>query len=106
VDAKFATTRWSQVLAAGEQTGTEFQKALTSLCEVHWYPLYAYLRSQGPDPEESRDLTQAYFDCLLEKNILEDVDPSAGRFLSLSVSRSWSLGVRPGKTNSRFWVFL
>jgi RNA polymerase sigma-70 factor (ECF subfamily) len=80
--AKFATTQWSQVLAAREPTGTESQKALASLCEAYWYPLYAYVRSQGHDPEESRDLTQAYFAYLLEKNILEDVDPAAGRFRS------------------------
>jgi RNA polymerase sigma-70 factor (ECF subfamily) len=80
--AQFATTQWSQVLAAKDPTGTESQKALASLCEAYWYPLYAYVRSQGHDPEESRDLTQSYFAYLLEKNILEDVDPSAGRFRS------------------------
>ena len=80
--AKFATTQWSQVLAARDPTDTESQRALASLCEAYWYPLYAFVRSQGHDPDESRDLTQAYFAYLLEKNILKDVDPSAGRFRS------------------------
>ncbi len=78
----FSTTQWSQVLAARDPTGTESQQALAALCEAYWYPLYAYVRSQGHDPEESRDLTQSYFAYLLEKNILKDVDPSAGRFRS------------------------
>ena len=80
--ARFATTQWSQVLAARDPTGTESRQALAALCEAYWYPLYAFVRSQGHDPDESRDLTQAYFAYLLEKNILEDVDPSAGRFRS------------------------
>jgi RNA polymerase sigma-70 factor (ECF subfamily) len=82
VGAKFATTQWSQVLAARDPRGTESQKALAWLCEAYWYPLYAYVRSQGHGADNSRDLTQAYFAYLLEKNILEDVDPSAGRFRS------------------------
>jgi RNA polymerase sigma-70 factor (ECF subfamily) len=82
VGGRFTTTQWSLVLAAKEATGAESQKALAALCEAYWYPLYAYVRSQGHSPEESQDLTQAYFAYLLEKNILEDVDPSAGRFRS------------------------
>lgn len=82
MDARFATTQWSQVLAAKDPTDTESRKALAALCEAYWYPLYAYLRRQGHDPDESRDLTQAYFAYLLEKRILKDVDPSAGRFRS------------------------
>jgi RNA polymerase sigma-70 factor (ECF subfamily) len=80
--AQFATTQWSQVLAARDPTDTESRRALASLCEAYWYPLYAYVRSQGHDPDESRDLTQSFFTYLLEKKILKDVDPSAGRFRS------------------------
>ena len=82
MSARFATTQWSQVLAARDATGTESREALATLCEAYWYPLYAFVRSQGHDADESRDLTQAYFAYLLEKNILEDVDPTAGRFRS------------------------
>ena len=85
MSARFATTQWSQVLAARDATGTKSRQALAALCEAYWYPLYAYVRSplcQGHDPDESRDLTQAYFAYLLEKNILEDVEPSKGRFRS------------------------
>jgi RNA polymerase sigma-70 factor (ECF subfamily) len=50
------------------------------LCKAYWYPLYAFVRRQGNGPEESRDLTQAYFAQLLEKGYLEDFDPALGRF--------------------------
>jgi RNA polymerase sigma-70 factor (ECF subfamily) len=53
---------------------------MAELCEAYWYPLYAYVRRQGHAPEEARDLTQAFFAYLLEKEVLKGVDPSAGRF--------------------------
>ncbi len=40
----FATTRWSLVLAAGRDDAPEAGAALAALCEVYWYPLYAYVR--------------------------------------------------------------
>jgi RNA polymerase sigma-70 factor (ECF subfamily) len=77
---RFATTSWTQVLAAREAPSSESRQALEGLCKAYWYPLYAFVRRQGHGPEESRDLTQAYFAQLLEKGYLEDYDPSLGRF--------------------------
>ncbi len=76
----FATTSWSQVLAVRDGSPNEAQQALAALCEAYWYPLYVFVRRQGIDPEDARDLTQAYFAQLLEKDYLHDVDPSEGRF--------------------------
>lgn len=77
---KFATTSWTQVLAAREAPSSESRQALEALCKSYWYPLYAFIRRQGVDAEESRDLTQAYFAQLIEKGYLDDFDPSLGRF--------------------------
>ena len=77
---RFATTSWTQVLAAREAPSAESRQALEGLCRAYWYPLYAFVRRQGHGPEESRDLTQGYFAQLLEKGYLEDFDPSLGRF--------------------------
>jgi RNA polymerase sigma-70 factor (ECF subfamily) len=57
------------VLAARDGSDTEAHEALAALCESYWYPLYAFVRRQGSDPEAARDLTQAYFAELLEKDI-------------------------------------
>jgi RNA polymerase sigma-70 factor (ECF subfamily) len=80
MNSRFATTSWTQVLAAREAPSSEAHQALEGLCRAYWYPLYAFVRRQGYGPEESRDLTQAYFAQLLEKDYLEDFDPSLGRF--------------------------
>ncbi len=77
---EFATTSWSQVLAAQGDSTSISRQALETLCGSYWYPLYAFVRLQGNDPESSLDLTQAYFTELLERDYLKDVDPSLGRF--------------------------
>ena len=77
---KVATTEWSQVLTARDGSDTEARQALERLCQTYWQPLYAYVRHQGTEPDEARDLTQGYFATLLEKDFLAGVDPSKGRF--------------------------
>src|SRR5262249_25080197 len=39
----FATTHWSVVLAAGDQTSPETEKALSRLCQNYWFPIYAFV---------------------------------------------------------------
>ena len=82
MSAKIATTQWSQVLAARDGSDTEARLALEGLCQTYWQPLYAYIRHQGSDPDEARDLTQAFFAELLETEFFKGVDPSKGRFRS------------------------
>ncbi len=79
---RFATTRWSQVLAAGQAPTSDSREALSRLCELYWYPLYAYVRRWGYDADEALDLTQGFFARLLEKHYLRAADPSRGRFRS------------------------
>jgi RNA polymerase sigma factor (sigma-70 family) len=77
---RFATTRWSLVLAAGQQADARSADALTGLCEMYWYPVYAFIRRQGYRAEECADLTQEFFARVLEKNYFHDADPAKGRF--------------------------
>jgi RNA polymerase sigma factor (sigma-70 family) len=79
---RFVTTRWSRVLAAGQAQSTASREALAGLCEIYWYPLYAYVRRWGYDPDRAQDLTQEFFARLLEKHYLRDADPARGRFRS------------------------
>lgn len=79
--ARFATTRWSLVQAAGRASPDRSQ-ALADLCADYWYPLYAYVRRRGHGVEEARDLTQSFFVHLLDKETLARADPARGRFRS------------------------
>lgn len=76
----FTTTHWTVVLAAGQGGSPAAFQALERLCQTYWYPLYAYVRRQGYPPEDAQDLTQAFFERVLEKNYLAQVDRDRGRF--------------------------
>jgi DNA-directed RNA polymerase specialized sigma24 family protein len=80
--APFPTTRWSLVARAGASPSSDARAALDSLCRAYWFPIYAFIRRQGADPEAARDLAQSYFTRLIEKGTLAAADPSKGRFRS------------------------
>jgi RNA polymerase sigma factor (sigma-70 family) len=77
---RFVTTHWSMVLAAGGDRSGASAEALAELCTEYWYPLYAYVRRRGYDPDDARDLTQAFFLKLLQNDDLTRADPARGRF--------------------------
>ncbi|MEM9280463.1 MAG: sigma-70 family RNA polymerase sigma factor [Verrucomicrobiota bacterium] len=74
------TTHWSVVLAAQGSDSIPAGTALANLCESYWYPLYAFIRRRGHDPHDAQDLTQAFFEKLLEKNYLTSVAREKGKF--------------------------
>ena len=74
----FPTTSWSLVIAAAGPS----KDALESLCRTYWRPVYVFVRAQGNGLEESKDLTQAFFARLLEKNYLAAADRERGKFRS------------------------
>jgi RNA polymerase sigma-70 factor (ECF subfamily) len=76
----FETTRWSLVLAAAGNDSQAAHEALSSLCQTYWYPLYAYLRRRGLDPEDARDLTQGFLASLIERQDFEGLRQDRGRF--------------------------
>jgi RNA polymerase sigma factor (sigma-70 family) len=78
----FETTHWSLVLAAADLGDTRGRESLAKLCEIYWYPLYAFVRRQGQNPHDAQELTQEFFSRLLEKNYLGDVDIAKGKFRS------------------------
>jgi RNA polymerase sigma-70 factor (ECF subfamily) len=80
--ARFATTHWSMVVAAGRRSSPQAREALATLCRSYWYPLYVFIRRQGFSADESQDLTQEFFTRLLEKHFLAQVDQEKGRFRS------------------------
>ena len=80
--ARFATTRWSVVLAAADQGHSHWAEALQTLCQTYWYPLYAYARHHGHQAQDAEDLTQAFLMKLVERNLAQVADRSRGRFRS------------------------
>ena len=77
----FATTHWSVVLAAQDESPAA-QEALEKLCRTYWRPIYSFVRRQGVGPEEAEDLTQGFFALLLERRDLSAVRKEKGRLRS------------------------
>jgi RNA polymerase sigma factor (sigma-70 family) len=80
--ARFPTTCWGRILQAGDPDEPESRAALESLCRDYWYPLYAFVRRKGHDPETAQDLVQGLFAHLLERDDLRGLGPEWGRFRS------------------------
>ena len=78
----FPPTQWSLVVDAGGPVSSQARAALGTLCAAYWYPIYAFIRRKGHDPDEAGELTQAYFARLLEKGVIARADRSKGRFRS------------------------
>ena len=77
---KFQTTHWSVIVAAGQGSPSQAKSALTSLCEIYWFPLYAYALRQVQNTHEAQDLTQSFFAELLDKNYVGKATPDRGKF--------------------------
>jgi RNA polymerase sigma factor (sigma-70 family) len=79
---RFAITRWSVVLSAGDGLSPDGSQAREKLCRIYWPPLYNYVRRQGYSPEDAQDLTQSFFAKCLEKGFFARANPEKGRFRS------------------------
>jgi RNA polymerase sigma factor (sigma-70 family) len=86
---RFATTRWSLVRNATDSNSpraADAQAALDELCRLYWPPVYAYLRRRVPNREAARDLSQAFFARMLERDWLARADPERGSFRAFLVT--------------------
>jgi RNA polymerase sigma factor (sigma-70 family) len=79
---QFHTTRWTLVMASARDQSQTGRAALAALCQIYWYPLYAFARRRGHSPHDSQDLTQGFFLHMLEHRALSGVDRLKGKFRS------------------------
>jgi RNA polymerase sigma-70 factor (ECF subfamily) len=82
VTTSFPLTHWSLVVRAASPGSTEARAALEELCRAYWYPIYAFIRRKGNEPDRAFDLTQDFFVHLFEKEVLASALQGEGRFRS------------------------
>ncbi len=72
------------VLEAGRSQTPPDQalSALSELCRVYWRPIFLFLRREGSTPDEAQDLTQGFFEHLIESRAYARADREKGRFRS------------------------
>ena len=78
----FQETAWSIVLAAGNASEPRAREALAELCRTYWPPVYGYLRRRGYNRDDAQDLTQDFFQHILQEETLRRATPKRGRFRS------------------------
>src|SRR5437879_11257958 len=77
---QFPVTRWSVIDAVKSEDPAEHIRALDTLFEAYWKPVYKYVRLRWNRPaEDAQDLTQGFFAELLERALLAKYDSSKSK---------------------------
>ena len=82
---QFPNTHWSLVLSARDGSEISARRALGDLCEMYWYPLYAFARRSGKRPEDAADLTQGLFESLISHESIAGLQEDRCRFRSFLI---------------------
>jgi len=80
--AWFATTHWTDIMAARQTGSSEAEAALERLCRTYWKPIYVYVRRRGYSLEDAQDLTQSFFARLFAQDFLNRIAKEKGKFRS------------------------
>jgi RNA polymerase sigma factor (sigma-70 family) len=77
----FPATHHSALVALVQGDAAQRRRALDTLAELYWKPVYKYLRLKwGRDPQAAADLTQAFFLAAIEKSFFDGYDRGRSRF--------------------------
>jgi RNA polymerase sigma factor (sigma-70 family) len=101
----FPLTRHSVVAAAQGRDPEERVRAMDSITNAYWRPVYKYVRLRWQaEREDAEDFTQDFFSRLLEKDFLSAYDPSKGKlrtFLRTCIDRLFMNQIRDSRRQKR-----
>ena len=78
----FPTTHWTLIQSVQEGTPEEAAKAMEEICKNYWFPIYAYLRRSGRSAHDAEDITQAFFQQLIEDETIKNARQARGKLRS------------------------
>jgi RNA polymerase sigma factor (sigma-70 family) len=79
--ARFPDTRRSAIVDLGSDDPARLNSASETLIAGYWKPVYKYIRVRWKQSnEDAKDLTQAFFTRVLEKQFFTSYDPAKARF--------------------------
>ena len=70
------------IFANAGKEGTVALMARERICELYWYPLYAFTRRYGKGKEDAQDIVQSFFENLLSGPAFDNYNPQTGRLRS------------------------
>jgi len=78
---QFPSTVWDCVRSLQEPGSADTQEAIGRFVNWYWRPVYRFIRiGWNKSNEDAKDLTQAFFLTLLERESLAKADPARGKF--------------------------
>ena len=81
---RFPTTHWTVIGEVEPGDDARSRSLIAGLVKDYWKPVYCYLRRKGYGNDESRDLTQGFFqEVVLGRELIRRADPAKGRFRTL-----------------------
>ena len=83
----FPSTQWTLVQRIQCGSVEDARQAMEAICRRYWYPVYSFLRRSGHAQHDAEDLTQMFFEKLIEEHSMKDVREERGRL------RAFLLGV-------------
>ncbi|TWT58729.1 hypothetical protein KOR42_21150 [Thalassoglobus neptunius] len=79
----FQTTRWTLVRSADRGVASaESRDALAELCQIYWYPLYAFARRRGSQSADAQEQVQGFLSELLSGALISKAEAAKGKFRS------------------------
>jgi RNA polymerase sigma-70 factor (ECF subfamily) len=75
-------TRWSVVWRAGHGNTREMRMAREQLARIYWQPVFLHIRRTGVSQERAEDLTQGFFEHIIERNLFATAQQDRGRLRS------------------------
>jgi RNA polymerase sigma factor (sigma-70 family) len=63
-----------------QQPDPAVTEALNELCQTYWYPIYAYARTTGKLHHQAQDLTQSFFEQLVQSRWVAKADRTKTKF--------------------------
>ena len=66
----------------GQCFRTACTRGVAELCRIYWPPVYGYLRRRGYSRDDAQDLTQSFFQHIVQEQTLCRASPNRGRFRS------------------------
>lgn len=100
----FPSTSWTLIHKVQKGSEQEATQALDEICRSYWYPIYAYARRNGFGAEDAEDLTQVFFQELVNYESLQAVTQERGRlrnFMLAMLKRIISKHLRHGAADKR-----
>lgn len=76
----FPDTRWTLVQRASSTD--EDTEPLGELCKIYWFPIYVFIRKKGKSATDAEDLTQGFFEHLLNAGIFDKALHGHGKLRS------------------------